>query len=373
MQTICSVWDEGNHLTTAADQSWDSGVRNRGAMFSRPFPMAGTFPYYCFVHGGQRGREVEQSERPLTQGHTEKHHVALRLATGREGEASVPTPARKERTMKWAICFGGTVLLVLTLQQVNLDVITLNGMPCGLEGKPGGSPSQKDLDRQKNRYAMPSASDIDPEVSLAAMLAPGKDIKRFDATKAARIRGFVIDVKVGGKESCNCEAADPAERDTHIELGLADRVDERQRVIVEVTPRLRILRRKAGEDWTTDALREKYQKQWVEVTGWLTFDTAHIKQAENTNPGNEGNWRATCWEIHPVTNITLVDGPPAEAKDFQPDSLRALQSLHAAHLTRIPGGKAALGKFHEAVLEKFSPEERKEAEEEARARKLAPK
>ena len=83
-------------------------------------------------------------------------------------------------------------------------------------------------------------------MSLPALLAPGKDVKRFDQEKAARISGFVINVKSGGSESCNCGATNPDERDTHIELCLAAAAPETQRVVAEVTPRLRMLKKKAG-------------------------------------------------------------------------------------------------------------------------------
>jgi hypothetical protein len=268
--------------------------------------------------------------------------------------------------------FLGMSLMMVTFspQEVDLDEITVNGKPCGLEGT-AKSEGMKDLNRHKNRWAIPDDSDIDHEVSLAAMLAPGKDVNRFDQEKAAKIQGFVIDVKMGGTETCNCGADDPDLKDTHIELALAAGAPEIQRVIVEVTPRLRkLMKMKMPEvDWTTAALHSKFKEKWVEVTGWLTFDTAHIKQAENTNQGHKGNWRATCWEIHPVTNITLLDAPPEEAKDFQPTSFAALQKLHANHLARSEPAKASIAKMHRTVLSKFHQKDVKEAEDEAKERK----
>ncbi len=275
--------------------------------------------------------------------------------------------------MRCGALFLGTLLVIITPHNDDdLDVITLNGMDCGLEGKPGGSEAQKDLNRHKNRYAIPGDSDIDPEVSLPAMLAPGKDVKRFDQERAARITGFVINVKPGGTESCNCGATDPAERDTHVELCLADGAPESQRVIVEITPRLRMLKKKADIDWTTPALEREIKGKWVEVTGWLLFDTAHINQAENTNPGHKGNWRATCWEIHPVTNIKVLDGAPLEAAGFQPDSLSALHRLHAGHLAQSANGKAAFEKLHKESLAQFHKKELQEAEKESEERQARP-
>jgi hypothetical protein len=274
--------------------------------------------------------------------------------------------------MRIAVFLAMSVMLVtVSPQEIDLDEITVNGKPCGLEGT-ANSEGMKDLNRHKNRWALPDESDIDPEVSLTAMLAPGKDINRFDQEKAAKIQGFVIDVKPGGMETCNCGADDPDLKDTHIELALAAEAPEIQRVIVEVTPRLRKLMKikMPDADWTTPALQTKFKGQWVEVTGWLTFDTAHIKQAENTNPGHEGNWRATCWEIHPVTNITPV-AAPEEAKHFQPTSFAALQKLHANHL-HSPNAQASIAKMHRTALSKFHQKDVKEAEDEAKERKKQP-
>jgi hypothetical protein len=270
-----------------------------------------------------------------------------------------------------AFLLASLMLVTLAPPDVDLDEITVNGQPCGPEGK-ANSEGMKDLNRHKNRWSIPEESDIDAEVSLAAMLAPGKDVGRFDQEKAAKVQGYVIDVKMGGKETCNCGADQPDLRDTHIELALAAGAPEIQRVIVEVTPRLRMLMNMNGTDWTTDTLKNSYKDKWVEVTGWLTFDTAHIKQAENTNPGHKGNWRATCWEIHPVTNIALLDGPPAEAQGFQPNSFAALQKLHAQHVQRSPKGKAAVGKLHKTALAKFHKKDVKEAEDEAQERRRQP-
>jgi plastocyanin len=59
--TVEWVWDEGGHSTTADDGSWDSGVLNKGAKYSQTFPTAGTFPYYCKIHGGPGGVGMSSS------------------------------------------------------------------------------------------------------------------------------------------------------------------------------------------------------------------------------------------------------------------------------------------------------------------------
>src|SRR5262245_50964740 len=52
--TIHWVFDTSNHSTTSVKgiaESWDSGILNAGATFDHTFTHAGTFAYYCTVHG----------------------------------------------------------------------------------------------------------------------------------------------------------------------------------------------------------------------------------------------------------------------------------------------------------------------------------
>jgi hypothetical protein len=244
-----------------------------------------------------------------------------------------------------------------------------DGKKCAEEGSPNSSDPIKAVNRLKNRNAAPGDKDIDPLVSLMAMVAPGRDDTRFDATKGATVRGLVMEVKVGGKESCNCQATNPLDMDTHVSLALAPNAPKSQWVIVEVTPRLRKQMKDKGEDWSTKALEtgdKKIKGKWVEITGWLMFDFVHTDGAENTsqNPGSADIWRATCWEIHPITSIKILDGPPAELKDFKPESFAALQAAHAKHLATDKAKKLNKAK-NDKYLEKLTDEEKKEIEEEA--------
>ena len=54
--TVKWTWGSSDHSTTSGtpghpDGMWDSGILNMGATFSFTFTTAGTFPYYCTVHG----------------------------------------------------------------------------------------------------------------------------------------------------------------------------------------------------------------------------------------------------------------------------------------------------------------------------------
>lgn len=181
---------------------------------------------------------------------------------------------------------------------------------CPVEGD-AKLPQVRALNPLKRRMTAPAATDMDNQVTLAAMVAPGDDTSRFDVKKGATIEGYVADIKVGGVESVNCHTHDPQYRDTHIELTLDPLHDaENKHIIVEVTPQWREQMAKNGVDWSTPNLRKQLLGRWTKVTGWLLFDEEHANAAENTNPGGARNWRASVWEIHPITDIQVLPGNP---------------------------------------------------------------
>jgi hypothetical protein len=237
------------------------------------------------------------------------------------------------------------------------DVYTNSeGKQCDLDGT-ATSDKGKKLNEKKNRYASPTAADFDANVNLAAMLAPGDDVDRFDDSKGAAISGFVVDVKKGGIEDCNCKATKPIDCDTHIELALAEDAPTTQRVIVEVTPRLRAM---MGNDWTTEALADPdtgIKGKWIEVSGWLLFDVMHVNEAENTNPGDDRNWRATCWEIHPITNLKKLPAAPPQFHGLHPELLRTFHRMQAASLDRNADAKTNLKARNAKLLEGFDKDE----------------
>ncbi len=177
---------------------------------------------------------------------------------------------------------------------------------CGLTGSRASSIVQQ-LNYLKNRWNSPKAKDINPAIMLDAVLATGKDTRRWSDNSAAEIEGIVFDVKPGGIESTNCMAQDLADRDTHIEIVRSmDDSGLTRRMIVEVTPRLRAMALARGLDWSTQALLA-LKGHRVRITGWMLFDFEHIDESENTAPRKRDNWRATAWEVHPVTDITVLD------------------------------------------------------------------
>ena len=178
---------------------------------------------------------------------------------------------------------------------------------CPLEGN-AKTQHLKELNKLKNRSEFPKPENFNANITLKAVLEKGEDSKRWSPSSAAKIVGYVKDVKVGGVETCNCKTKDKNLRDTHIDLVLNPNSFEKKEVmVIEVTPRMRKLMKEKGIDWSTKMLRSKYLGRWIEVEGWMMFDEEHDNMAENTRPGNPKNWRGTAWEIHPVTSIKIAD------------------------------------------------------------------
>lgn len=223
------------------------------------------------------------------------------------------------------------------------DLINVDGTPCGLHGSARPGTMAYVLDGYKNRYNFPQKADFDSTIQLKDLAASG-DPNQFSPDKAVLVKGYVYDVKTGGVETCNCKTKDPDFRDTHIELIVsADQTDPQNRVIVEVTPRLRAIMNGKGEDWTTNNLRQTIKGHQVEVAGWLMYDAEHETEAFANDPDDQvgrHNWRATCWEVHPITYLKVIDGSAGSS----------VSQIAQQQPQQASPGQNAQGKGHYAAL-----------------------
>jgi len=183
--------------------------------------------------------------------------------------------------------------------------------PCAVDGEEGSSARQKASDRMKNRTSIPATADMVPTITMSKLLKPGNDESRFVETAAGEIVGYVEKVKAGDVETNNCHSPFKEDYDTHIELSAHPGDPSSKRVIVEVTPRMRPIAALQGLDWTTEGLKNTLTHKWVRVKGWMYFDYHHKGNATNTKPSGAHIWRATVWEIHPVTSIFVCPGGKA--------------------------------------------------------------
>jgi hypothetical protein len=197
----------------------------------------------------------------------------------------------------------GVILLPL-LVLAGLALVRGRGEICpaaGLALSPGG----REFARLKNRMPRPPGpQEFDERVSLEALLRPGEDSGRWSESRAGRVEGYVVEVVEGGMEAANCYSYE--ERDVHIHVAPRADAPRTEWVVVEVTPHARGWAVEWGGDWRADTLRRELVGKRCRFEGWLLFDREHADESEHTAPGSRGNWRATAWELHPVTSIEVL-------------------------------------------------------------------
>jgi hypothetical protein len=121
-------------------------------------------------------------------------------------------------------------------------------------------------------------------------------------------------------ETCNCELRLPDSYDYRLGLGFdtafaqqiqtnkprPDRNNpgrmERTSIVAEMTPHTRYPK------WTFDRVNSLQGRQ-VKVVGQLMLDNEHFNSREDCNFPHSGRncWRATAWEVHPVTQFYVCN------------------------------------------------------------------
>lgn len=165
---------------------------------------------------------------------------------------------------------------------------------CPTEGKAKNA-KEAQANRYKNREIIQGI--VDTSVTLEKILAPGNDLNRFSPNSFVKITGYLVEVKPGGVESCNCKSKDKDTNDIHIYIGQTPNAPKTSCVIVEITPRFK---------WINKGFDVKqFVGKKVNVYGYLFYDEEHFMNAVNTCGKCTNNWRATVWEVHPVVKIEL--------------------------------------------------------------------
>jgi hypothetical protein len=157
--------------------------------------------------------------------------------------------------------------------------------------------ARREFQQLKNRTVVPLQSDLDTRVTLETLLQPGNDQSRWANSRAAQLEGYVVAVYSGPLEAANCYCR----RDVHIMLGPRPESLPREQVVLEVTPRM-----ETTKEWSLEKLQRELTGRRVRFQGWLFFDAVHAGQSENIAPGGANNWRATAWELHPITKINVL-------------------------------------------------------------------
>ena len=143
----------------------------------------------------------------------------------------------------------------------------------------------------------------------------------------------------GGRETCNCELSGTnAVIDFHIGIGFGDfplgadvitklrggadyskllsKADQalldQSAVVVEMTP---YYREQFRSGWTLEKVQAATGKQ-VKVTGQLMIDNVHHKPADDcglADADTNSCWRASVWEVHPVTTFQVCNADHCDA------------------------------------------------------------
>src|SRR6267142_7017610 len=224
------------------------------------------------------------------------HRVSLALTVSRSDdyEGAVPYEHMRRSTR---------ILLLLLLALALLAISSVVSRSYCPAAGIAISEETRAIHELKNRTALPQQWDFDSSISLSSLLEPGDDSTRYSAIPAAQIQGYVVNVSEGGIELANCYS--PWRRDTHIALALRPDAPQREQVVMEISSTIRAWAEGQGKDWSTETLRRELVGHWCYFEGWMFFDSAHAHESENTAPGRSGNWRATAWELHPVTYLEV--------------------------------------------------------------------
>ncbi len=181
----------------------------------------------------------------------------------------------------------------------------IDAVPCPMEGIAKRN-NDKALNKLKNRFVFPQPKDFDTTFNWVELSEFEDDSQKFDNKKAAILRGYVLRVRMSGKETCNCNSENTEFRDTHIILTPSkEQKGVLNQIIVEVTPRMRFLMKQQGVDWSQAALK-KLQGRTIQVQGWLFYDFKHGDQSAKIRQKTKGVTRSTAWEIHPVTGLVIM-------------------------------------------------------------------
>jgi hypothetical protein len=215
-----------------------------------------------------------------------------------------------------------------------------NPQMCNIDGAAQHGTEKAKLNDLKNRFRLPNGSfetvTFDGLLAMKQGHIGGDTIVDFPGssdlgnTKAVTLEGYGNRVSVGGcasGESCNCKSQNSAFCDTHIDV-YPDKnsvtSDGHNMFVVEITQRSRLLAGQGllssnvGNDWSTVILKPKLEKHRVRFSGYLYFDTDHSNEAWASDPDDKvkkvdshgkvtwGNWRQTCWEVHPVMKIEVL-------------------------------------------------------------------
>lgn len=193
--------------------------------------------------------------------------------------------------------------------------IVASSQNCPKEGKTksGDAPDEEMalLNKKKNKSSREPS--IEAETISIAAIKSGKTKKDdrdywYEGAYVEMTGAYLINYKEQGGESCNCYEADndQSKGDVHINVGTKKDLNDKNNiyyVVIEITPSYK----KLHPNYKKELKALKGKK--VIVRGYLFYDSEHERNSINycNICSDDGVWRKTCWEIHPVTYIGLAE------------------------------------------------------------------
>ena len=170
------------------------------------------------------------------------------------------------------------------------------GQTCPIKGDSKRKDLQH-LDSLKNRQISNMVSDT---MSIDSFMLSGSDLNRFDVNRVVCVEGYVLLVKDGGTETCECHSKADSMKDIHIELVKELPATNKQAMICEFT------RFTKSSLYSIQNIRKLVGKK-VRICGYLFSDEEHKQNSVTDNPNGDDLWRFTDIEIHPGFSIELIE------------------------------------------------------------------
>lgn len=173
---------------------------------------------------------------------------------------------------------------------------------CPPQGSESANSKLGRINIMKNRSVTPPGRHTPLPMRLIDILGDfeGQDSSRFHNGTYATTTGYITSYEERGPESCNCDEGSKSAHtgDVHIYIGSSPVAPKRECMLVEITPAFKQLH----PDYSDKLIKGNQ----VKVTGFLLYDFEHKGNSANTCTSCKLVWRKTCWEIHPVTDFTVL-------------------------------------------------------------------
>lgn len=178
--------------------------------------------------------------------------------------------------------------------------------PCPADGEAGGDvltnrlKNRTDVPTQYHPVSFKAFLDL-PSLNIATnrkkwTASQLADVQRYEGIPVSVV-GYLVAVKKqfgGGGETTNCHFSTEPFVDSHVALVEKPGQGEEKAIVVEPTPRAYA----KHPSWSWTNLRKLDDSpDPVRISGWTLMDPVH--------KGHLGKYRATLWEIHPITKIEV--------------------------------------------------------------------